>query len=68
MEDPMIETVMDKIKGAAMKSMKRIGDQSRRFQEIVYGKGMETFSRMNLRANKTKDKINQMKNSIQKKH
>ena len=64
----MIETVMDKIKGAAMKSMKRIGDQSRRFQEIVYGKGMETFNRMYLRANKTKDKINQMKNSIQKKH
>ena len=64
----MIETLMDKIKVAAMKSMKRIGDQSRRFQGIVYGKSMETFSRMNLRANKTKDKINQMKDSIQKKH
>jgi hypothetical protein len=48
--------------------MKRIGDQSRRFQGIVYGKSMETFSRMNLRANKTKDKINQMRDSIQKKH
>ena len=64
----MIETLMDKIKSAAMKSMKRIGDQSRRFQEIVYGKGMETFSRMNLKANKTKDKINQMRDSIKKKH
>ena len=64
----MIETLMDKIKSAAMKSMKRIGDQRRRFQEIVYGKGMETFSRMNLRANKTKDKINQIRDSIQKKH
>ncbi|WP_419656650.1 uncharacterized protein Dvar_57570 [Desulfosarcina variabilis str. Montpellier] len=64
----MIETLMDKIKGTAMKSMKRIGDQRRRFQEIVYGKGMETFSRMNLRANKTKDKINQMRDSILKKH
>jgi hypothetical protein len=51
-----------------MKSMKRIGDQSRRFQEIVYGKGMETFSRMNLKANKTKDKINQMRDSIKKKN
>lgn len=68
MEDPKIETFMDKIKGAALKSMKRIGDQSRRFQEIVYGKGMETFSRMYLRANKTKDKIHQMRDSIQKKH
>jgi len=68
MEDAMIETLMDKIKSAAMKSMKRIGDQSRRFQEIVYGKGMETFSRMNLKANKTKDKINQMRDSIKKKH
>jgi hypothetical protein len=68
MEDAMIETLMDKIKSAAMKSMKRIGDQSRRFQEIVYGKGMETFSRMNLKANKTKDKINQMRDSIKKKN
>jgi hypothetical protein len=43
MEDPMIETFMDKIKSSALKSMKRIGDQSRRFQEIVYGKSLETF-------------------------
>ena len=64
----MIETVIDKIKGSALKSVKRIGDQSRRFQEIVYGKGKKTFSRMNLRANKTKDKIHQMRDSIQKKH
>ena len=64
----MIETFMDKIKSSALKSMKRIGDQSRRFQEIVYGKGLETFSRMYLKVNKTKEKINQMRNSIQKKH
>lgn len=64
----MIETFMDKIKGAVLKSMKRIGDQSRRFQEIVYGKGKETFSRMYIRANKTKDKIHHMRVSIRKKH
>jgi hypothetical protein len=29
---------------------------------------METFSRMYLRANKTKDKIHKMRDSIQKKH
>jgi len=68
MEDPMIETFMDKIKGSALKSMKRIGDQSRRFQEIVYGKGLETFSRMYPKANKTKDKMNHMRDSIRKKH
>jgi hypothetical protein len=53
MEDPMIETFMDKIKSSALKSMKRIGDQSRRFQEIVYGKSLETFN---------------MRDSIRKKH
>jgi uncharacterized protein YlbG (UPF0298 family) len=68
MEDAMIETLMDKIKGAALKSMKRIGDQSRRFQEIVYGKGKETYSRMYLSANKTKDKIHHMRVSTRKKH
>ena len=68
MEDPMIQTFMDKIKSSALKSMKRISDQSRRFQEIVYGKGMETFSRMYPKANKPEDKIHHMKDSIRKKH
>ncbi len=64
----MIETFINKIKGSALKSMKRLGDQSRRFQEIVYGKGLETFSRMSYKANKTKDKMNHMRDSILKKH
>ena len=63
----MIETFMDKIKGAALRSMKRIGDQGRRFQGIVYGKGMETFSRIYPRAKKTKDKIHHTEDSIRKK-
>jgi len=63
----MIETFMDKIKSSALKSMKRIGDQSRRFQEIVYGKGLKKLSRMYPKANKTKDKMNHMRDSIRKK-
>ena len=64
----MIETFMDKIKDSALKSMRRIGDQSRRFREIVYGKGVETFSRVYPKTNKIKDKMNQMRDSIRKKH
>lgn len=64
----MLETFMDKIKSTALKSMKRISDQNRRFQEIVYGKGMETFSRMYPKTNKPEDKIHHMKDSIRKKH
>ncbi len=64
----MIETFMEKIKGSALKSMERIGDQSRRFREIVYGKGMEAFSRINPKTNKIKDKMNHMRDSIRKKH
>ena len=64
----MIETFMDKIKVSALKNMKRIGDQRRRFQEIVYGKSLEKFSRMYPKANKTRDKMNLMKDSIRKKH
>jgi hypothetical protein len=37
-------------------------------QEIVYGKSLETFSRMYPKANKTKDKMNHMRDSIRKKH
>ena len=67
MEDPMIETFMDKIKSSALKSMKRIGDQSRRFQEIVYGRGLETFSRIYPKANKNKDKMDHMRDSNRQK-
>ena len=63
----MIETFMDKIKSSALKSMKRIGDQSRRFQEIVYGRGMETFSRIYPKANKNKDKMDHMRDSNRQK-
>ncbi len=59
---------MDKIKGSALKSMKRIGDQSRRFREIVYGKGPGIFSRMYPKASKTEGKMNHMRDSILKKH
>ena len=65
---PYDRNIYEKIKGSALKSMKRIGDQSRRFQEIVYGKSLETFSRMYPKANKTKDKMNHMRDSIRKKH
>jgi len=64
----MIEKFMEKVKASAVKSIKRIGDQSHRFQEIVYGKSLETFSRMYSNANKTKDKMNHMRDSIRKKH
>jgi len=63
----MIETFMDKIKSSALKSMKRIGDQSRRFQEIVYGRGLETFSRIYPKANKNKDKMDHMRDSNRQK-
>lgn len=67
MEDPMIEeTLMDKIKASAAKSIKRIGYQSYRFREILYGKSPKASERMYPRANKIKDKTNHLGNSIRK--
>jgi hypothetical protein len=64
----MMETFIKKIKVSALKSMKRIGDGSRRFQQIVYGKSLETVSRIYSKANKTTDKMKHMRDSIRQKH
>ena len=63
-----METIINKMKVSALNGMKRLYDQRRLFQEIAYGKGLATFSRMSPKANKTKDKINRMRDFIRQKH